>query len=131
MIGAREITALVDAIVEAFEPEQIILFGSYAYGAPTESSDVDLLVVRRFRGSNLDAAIRVRDAVDIRFPADILVRSPADVRRRIRWGDMFIIDVIERGIVLHESTDRRVGEQGRRRLHRRIHPASVEKAQPV
>ncbi len=32
-------------IVEAFEPEKIILFGSYAYGQPEFHSDIDLLVV--------------------------------------------------------------------------------------
>src|SRR6266571_7050671 len=33
------------AIAERFQPEKIILFGSYAYGTPTPDSDVDLLVV--------------------------------------------------------------------------------------
>ncbi len=33
-------------IVEAFAPERIILFGSYAWGEPTPHSDVDLLIVR-------------------------------------------------------------------------------------
>ena len=28
-----------------FDPEQIILFGSHAWGTPTEDSDIDLLVI--------------------------------------------------------------------------------------
>ena len=32
-------------IAEKFDPEKIILFGSYAYGQPHEWSDVDILVV--------------------------------------------------------------------------------------
>ncbi len=32
-------------LVEQFQPEQIILFGSRAWGAPTSSSDVDLMVI--------------------------------------------------------------------------------------
>ena len=32
-------------IAEKFDPEKIILFGSYAYGEPHEWSDVDILVV--------------------------------------------------------------------------------------
>jgi predicted nucleotidyltransferase len=32
-------------LIEQFQPEQIILFGSHAWGAPTSSSDVDLMVI--------------------------------------------------------------------------------------
>ena len=32
-------------VAERFHPERIILFGSYAYGAPHADSDVDILVV--------------------------------------------------------------------------------------
>jgi predicted nucleotidyltransferase len=32
-------------LVEQFQPEQIILFGSQAWGKPTADSDVDLMVV--------------------------------------------------------------------------------------
>jgi predicted nucleotidyltransferase len=36
---------IVKRLEEGLHPEQIILFGSYAYGEPTERSDVDLLIV--------------------------------------------------------------------------------------
>ena len=45
MITREDIQATCDDIVREFEPLQIILFGSYAYGTPTEDSDVDLLVI--------------------------------------------------------------------------------------
>ena len=32
-------------IVDEFQPERIVLFGSYAYGKPTINSDIDILVV--------------------------------------------------------------------------------------
>jgi predicted nucleotidyltransferase len=32
-------------LVEQFQPEQIILFGSQAWGVPTSSSDIDLMVI--------------------------------------------------------------------------------------
>ncbi len=35
----------VERIVRELQPEAVILFGSYAYGAPTPDSDVDLLVI--------------------------------------------------------------------------------------
>ncbi|MGB9902919.1 nucleotidyltransferase domain-containing protein [Methanothrix sp.] len=36
---------IVRRLVEGLNPEKIILFGSHAYGSPTEASDIDLLVV--------------------------------------------------------------------------------------
>lgn len=45
MITPQDIQTTCDDIVQEFAPLQVILFGSYAYGTPTEDSDVDLLVV--------------------------------------------------------------------------------------
>ena len=44
-IPMRAIRAVAKQIAEKFQPEKIILFGSYAYGKPRPESDVDLLVV--------------------------------------------------------------------------------------
>ncbi len=32
-------------LIEQFQPEQIILFGSQAWGVPTSNSDIDLMVI--------------------------------------------------------------------------------------
>ena len=45
MIERNKIQAFVDEVVRQFQPERVVLFGSYAYGQPTEDSDVDLLVI--------------------------------------------------------------------------------------
>jgi len=60
MVSRDEIQAFVDQIVKRFRPSKVILFGSYAYGTPTEDSDVDLMVVMRHRGSDLDLATKMR-----------------------------------------------------------------------
>ena len=36
---------------------------------------------------------------------NLLVRSPFDVARRLRWGDPFIRELLERGKVLYEAND--------------------------
>ena len=44
-VSVRDIRAVVKQIATQFNPEKVILFGSYAYGNPKPESDVDLLVV--------------------------------------------------------------------------------------
>src|SRR5262249_12371440 len=46
-----QIRCLCDAIAGEFQPEKIVLCGSYAYDTPRPDSDVDLLVIMPFEGS--------------------------------------------------------------------------------
>lgn len=104
MIDRAQIRKFSQAVARAFHPEKIILFGSHAYGTPTADSDVDLLVIMsrtRERGQRM--SVRIRHAVPREFPLDLLVRTPAEVARRLRWGDFFLREVMERGEVLYEA----------------------------
>lgn len=106
MVQRAKINQFCDAIAGQFRPRKIILFGSYAYGNPTEDSDVDLLVVMhrtRYRGERM--SLRIRRALQRDFPLDLLVRTPADVAKRLRWGDSFIREILEKGKVMYETTD--------------------------
>src|SRR5687768_12988753 len=80
-------------VAERFHPEQIILFGSHAYGTPHADSDVDLLVVMPCR-NELDQAVRIRQAVDYNFPLDLLVRTPDNLAWRLAEGDEFLRGVV-------------------------------------
>src|SRR5262245_61271629 len=75
-------------IARKFQPDQIILFGSYAYGWPNDGSDVDLLVVIPARDET-SQAIRICLELDAPFPLDLIVRSPERLRRRLVEGDWF------------------------------------------
>src|SRR5438876_9651457 len=62
-----------------FQPDKIILFGSYAYGEPHDDSDVDILVVMPAR-NQLDQALRISLTIDPPFPLDIIVRTPRNLK---------------------------------------------------
>jgi predicted nucleotidyltransferase len=126
VVQAQHIIDYVDAIAAKFRPDRVILFGSYAYGEPTEDSDVDLLVVKRMRRGRHNPTVRIRLALPFPpFPLDLLVRSQSDIERRIGWNDFFLEEVMEKGIELYAADDDRVGREGRRRLQRRLRPAAV------
>lgn len=103
MIEMVQIESLGSQIAEEFRPERIILFGSYAYGKPTQDSDVDLLVIMPFRGKSVYKAAEILTRIHPRFPVDILVRTQAQVRKRIAMDDWFMQEIVSQGRVLYEA----------------------------
>ena len=103
------------AIADRFDPEQIILFGSYAYGAPHADSDVDLLVVMPC-ANEIDQSVRIRWALESPFPLDLIVRTPKRLEQRIADGDWFLRDVTQQGKVLYAKSNKAMGAKGRGRL---------------
>ena len=77
---------IVNRIVEAAEPEKIVLFGSAARGEMGPDSDLDLLVIKggKFRRDRLTVAIyralRGKDAA-----VDVVIVTPEEVERYRNW----------------------------------------------
>lgn len=90
-------------IAEEFKPEKIILFGSHAYGKPTEKSDVDLLVVMPFEGSHFRQATKISRYLRLPIPMDLLVHTPEYLQYRLEIGDRFIQEIIDKGKVMYEA----------------------------
>jgi predicted nucleotidyltransferase len=104
MVTRQEIENFAHQVAERYRPEKIILFGSQAYGTPTKYSDVDVLVVIGHDGRNVRKAIEILNTINPRFAIDLLVRKPADVTQRLAYNDFFMRDIIEKGVVLYESS---------------------------
>jgi uncharacterized protein len=107
-ITLEQIQAFSQQIAEQFEPDRIILFGSYAYGQPTPDSDVDLLVILPFEDLPVQKAIEIRRAVKSPFPLDLMARTAWQIQQRVEMGDFFIQDILQKGHVLYEANHARV-----------------------
>src|SRR5260370_22040515 len=114
-------------IADRFQPEKIVLFGSYAYGRPHPESDVDLLVVMP-AADETNQAIRITLAFERPFPLDLIVRTPQNLRRRLADGNWFLREVMEKGTVLYEKGNRAVDSKGRTGFQRRAKAASISTA---
>ncbi len=104
-IPQQAIEDAVRRIVEQFQPQRVILFGSYAHGQPRRESDVDLLVVMDTSLRETEQAVRICQAIDYHFGLDLIVRTPAKMARRLALGDPFLREVVSRGRVLYERVD--------------------------
>jgi predicted nucleotidyltransferase len=99
-------------IAEKFDPDQIILFGSYAYGMPHEWSDVDILVVMQAY-NQISKAVRITNTIEAPFSLDLIVRTPKGLQRDWEDGDWFVREVLAKGKVLYEKANSAMGAQSR------------------
>ncbi len=97
-----EISEFAKKVVALFNPQKIILFGSYAYGKPLESSDVDILVIMPFKGKGFRKSLEILQKIDPRFSIDLLARLPEDTERRYQEGDPLIRMALDHGKILYE-----------------------------
>jgi len=96
------IEQVVQRIIEGYDPDRVILFGSHARGEALADSDVDLLIVKATDQRPLDRRIQVeRLLADRRLALDILVYTPEEVRALYAAGSPFIEEVVETGRVLY------------------------------
>lgn len=100
------IDEIVQRLIAAYEPQKIILFGSYAYGQPDADSDIDMLIIKETPARWLDRLAAVRQATTgahrhIAF--DPLVLTPLEVEQRLRAGDQFMAEILEKGEVLYAA----------------------------
>lgn len=92
----------IGQIISAFDPQQIILFGSHAYGAPGPASDVDLLIVMDTEDRPAERIVGISRLLSPRpFPVDLIVRTPAELARDLKRVDSFMREAVEQGRVLY------------------------------
>ena len=108
MMNREQIDEFAGRIAARFAPEKIILFGSHARGQAYAGSDVDLLVILDHNMENVEKAIEIENTLDPRFALDLLVRRPNDVARRIAMNDLFMREIVERGVILYDGHRSRV-----------------------
>lgn len=102
-LSEAKIREAAQKIADYAKPQKIILFGSFAYGDPTPDSDVDFLIIAESPQSPRVLAREISEILYPRpFPVDILVRSPAEIARRVELGDCFILEILKKGKILYE-----------------------------
>ena len=103
-LNRETIQAITQLIVERFQPEQVILFGSCARGEEDENSDLNLMVVLRHNDEQgRDGyAIRLAIAENFVLPVDVLIRSDDVIARYRKDANSMISRMLEDSEVLYD-----------------------------
>ena len=106
-MNEKIISEIREIIRQNFEPDKIILFGSYAYGKSDEESDIDLLIVKdlpknKIRERRYYLRSLLRDIISTyQRDIDILLLREKDIKERIEMGDLFIREIYEKGHLIY------------------------------
>ena len=101
-VTEQAIETMVERLVDRFDPDQIILFGSQARGTARPGSDVDLLVIMPVTGSKRARQLEMRVALhDIAVAKDIILATPDEVARRRDIVGTIIRPALREGKVLY------------------------------
>ena len=104
---AERLEPYLRLLVERIHPVKVILFGSYAYGQPTQHSDVDLLVIRRGitdeRASNLEIRRLFHEVKGDRPPFTILSKTPERIANRLAAKSPLYEEILGKGIELYAA----------------------------
>ena len=104
-----DIDSLAKEIVEKLKPlnpKKILLFGSYAYGTPTNESDIDLFIIKELpkeevRNFKVEAKLKLHELIKkYKIGFDIIVASQQLIESR---NDYFYdVEIKQKAKVLYE-----------------------------
>jgi uncharacterized protein len=95
--------------LRSVDPEMVILFGSYAYGTPTQDSDIDLYIVTKenFIPETFDENLQIKKRVYFalsnfrkKYASDIMVHTLPVHQKFIELGSSFSKEIMQKGIIL-------------------------------
>ncbi len=105
MIENTKINDIVSKIAVKFNPNKIILFGSYAAGNPTNDSDLDLLVIKETNRPRHKRSFDIQKSlIGSMIPIDILVYTTQEFEKEKKEKNSFLYSAIQTSKILYERS---------------------------
>lgn len=106
MIENDTINEIVNKIAVFYNPDKIILFGSYGYGKPNENSDLDLLIIKDSDKPRPDRSVEIRKMLyGSMVPMDLIVYTNSEIQESLSKKYTFIYQAITNGKIVYERKE--------------------------
>jgi predicted nucleotidyltransferase len=95
---------IIDVLVREYQPETIILYGSYAYGNPTRHSDIDLCIIKDTPLNWAERFVQVKELIfkpGRNIPVQPNIYTPDEFEERLNMRDPFIKEIFTKGVRLY------------------------------
>ena len=106
MINLKKIEEAKNRLVDEFDPKKIYIFGSYAWGDPTEDSDLDIMIIiDECRNKIQDMRRGIKALRGIGFSKDIIVEGEKEFFENSK--DVYKIEneIYNRGYLIYENAN--------------------------
>ena len=98
----RTVKDITERLIEYYEPDRIILYGSYGTREERKNSDIDLLIIKKTEKYLIERRIEAERILSDRLmPIDITIYTPEEVRYLFSIGSPFIEEIMEKGRLLY------------------------------
>jgi predicted nucleotidyltransferase len=105
MIGEKILTEIIERLVDGFQPDAIILFGSQARGTADRHSDVDILVIQQIKENRHALTLSMYRALKgLGIAKDIIVLTPEEFERDRRIPGTIARPAWLEGKILYERS---------------------------
>lgn len=95
---------IINKILQVLIPDKIILFGSRAREEGKESSDYDLLVIKKDINNIIKTEQAIyRNLAGIKANVDIIVRSPELIEENKNLAGSLVKNALKDGILIYQS----------------------------
>lgn len=100
----REIQSITKQLIDKYQPEKIILFGSAARDQFTEGSDLDFLLIKAdIPEFGYQRMYQVRKMLKKSVPADFVIYKPEEFQKLVVTNEPFIATILKEGKILYEQ----------------------------
>src|SRR5437764_13574234 len=94
---------ILDSLKRHYAPEQVIVFGSLASGRVTETSDLDLLIVKETDKRFFDRIREVVKTCDYDIGVDFLVYTPEELTEAAMTNPFVRDEILSKGKVVYSG----------------------------
>jgi len=106
MIETRQINDIVNRIALNYNPDKIILFGSYANGNYTDNSDLDFILVKETDAPKYKRGLEVRRLFyRLAIPMDFKIYTSSEFNNELSNQYSFLSSAIKGSKILYERKD--------------------------
>lgn len=106
MIAESKINEIVTRIAENYNPEKIILFGSYAKGENTEDSDLDIILIKNTKLPKHKRGIEVRRLFfGLPVPMDFKIYTSQEFSQDINDQYSFLFSAMNGSKIMYERKE--------------------------
>lgn len=101
----RELGRIVEQLKEKYDPEKIIVFGSFAEGKTKRWSDLDIAIIKETNKRFLDRLDDVNHIVDRALATDFFVYTPQEFAEMTRENYFVRDEIVRKGILLYDKNN--------------------------